>query len=247
MSQAPIALITGATGGLGQAVVKQLQHDFTLALAARDADKLNQLYADDHALIAAPLNHMQDAEHIISSCEAQCGLPTVLVHCVGSLKLGNLHRLTEQDFVETLHHNLTTAYLMLTAFVKTLKQHKRAGSAVFVSSAAARIGTQNHEAIAAAKAGLEGLVISAAASYASSQIRINAVAPGILETPAAQALIGSESGRNMASKQYPLPGIGDPEQVASLIRWLVSDQASRVTGQVWSVDGGFSSIRPLVM
>lgn len=242
----PIALITGATGGLGQAVVAQLQADHTLALVARNADSMQQHYGDAHCQIISTLNHQHEADQILQDCISRCGVPTVLVHCVGSIKLGSLHRLPEQDFLDTLHNNLVTAYLMLSAFVKTLKQHKQPGCAILISSAAARIGTQNHEAIAAAKAGLEGLVISAAASYASSQIRINAVAPGILETPAAQALIGSESGRNLASKQYPLPGIGDPAQVASLIRWLVSSEAGRVTGQVWAVDGGFSSIRPLL-
>ncbi len=242
----PIALITGATGGLGQAVAKQLQADHRLALMARDAYKLQQCYGDVHLQLASPLAHLTDAEAMLQQVVSQYGVPTVLVHCVGSIKLGNLHRLSEQDFVDTLHNNLTSAFFVLSAFVKTLKQHKQSGCAVFVSSAAARIGTQNHEAIAAAKAGLEGLVISAAASYASSQIRINAVAPGILDTPAVQTLIGSEAGRSLASKQYPLPGIGDPHQVASLIHWLVSEQANRVTGQVWSVDGGFASIRPLV-
>jgi NAD(P)-dependent dehydrogenase (short-subunit alcohol dehydrogenase family) len=117
---------------------------------------------------------------------------------------------------------------------------------VFVSSAAASIGTPNHEAIAAAKGGLEAMVRSASATYASVDIRVNAVAPGILDTPAAAKILSSDLTREIAAKQYPLKGIGSAEDVADLMAWLLSESARRVTGQIWSIDGGFSSIRPMV-
>jgi NAD(P)-dependent dehydrogenase (short-subunit alcohol dehydrogenase family) len=117
---------------------------------------------------------------------------------------------------------------------------------VLVSSIAAQIGTPNHEAIAAAKGGLEGLVRGAAATYAAAGIRINAVAPGIMETPAAAGIIGSAAARDAAARQYPLPGIGTPDELAELMVWLLSDKGARVTGQIWALDGGFTSIRPLV-
>ena len=100
--------------------------------------------------------------------------------------------------------------------------------------------------IVPAKAGVEGLVRGAAASYAAHGIRINAVAPGIIETPASAGLIASAAGREAAARQYPLPGIGSPEELAELMCWLLSASAARVTGQVWALDGGFSSIRPVV-
>jgi NAD(P)-dependent dehydrogenase (short-subunit alcohol dehydrogenase family) len=104
----------------------------------------------------------------------------------------------------------------------------------------------NHEAIAAAKAGVEGLVRSAAATYAPSRIRVNAVAPGIMDTPAVARIIGNDTSRAGAAKQYPLPGVGDPADLARLMAWLLSDRAGWITGQVWAMDGGFSSVRPLV-
>lgn len=90
------------------------------------------------------------------------------------------------------------------------------------------------------------MVRSASATYASSGIRINAVSPGIMDTPAAVGIISGDLMREMASKQYPIKGIGNPADVAELIAWLLSGAAKRVTGQTWAIDGGFSSIRPLV-
>ena len=117
---------------------------------------------------------------------------------------------------------------------------------MFVSSAAASIGIPNHELISAAKGGLEARVRSAAATYAASNIRINAVSPGLLNTPASANLLSSELMREIAAKQYPIKGIGNADDVADLMAWLLSEKAQRVTGQTWSIDGGFSAIRPLV-
>jgi NAD(P)-dependent dehydrogenase (short-subunit alcohol dehydrogenase family) len=152
----------------------------------------------------------------------------------------------DADFSECLEANLISAFHTLAAFVRHLKAVQRPGAAVLVSSAAARIGTPNHEAVAAAKAGVEGLARGAAATYAASGIRINVVAPGIMETPASAAVLSGELAREAAARQYPLPGIGSADELAGLMAWLLSPAAGRVTGQVWSLDGGFSTTRPLV-
>lgn len=81
---------------------------------------------------------------------------------------------------------------------------------------------------------------------APAGIRVHAVAPGIMDTPAVSGLIGMPAAREGATKQYPLPGVGGPADLMSLIAWLLSPSAGKVTGQVWAVDGGFSAIRPLV-
>jgi NAD(P)-dependent dehydrogenase (short-subunit alcohol dehydrogenase family) len=154
--------------------------------------------------------------------------------------------LAETDFSDCLRANLVSSFHTLAAFIGALRETKTAGSAVLVSSAAARIGTPNHEAVAAAKAGVEGLVRGAAATYAAAGIRINAVAPGIMDTPAASGFLGGTPAREAAARQYPLPGIGSADELADLIVWLLSDHAARVTGQVWSMDAGFSAIRPWV-
>lgn len=240
-------LITGAAGGLGQAVARQLTAEgCLLVLVSRDIERLQAVYGEQHLQIAADVSTVAGARQVLATAREHDLLPTALAHCVGNIRLSALHRMTETDFTDCLNANLVSAFHTLSAFVGALREARSAGAAVLVSSAAARIGTPNHEAVAAAKAGLEGLVRGAAATYAPQGIRINAVAPGIMETPGSAGVIASPAARDAAARQYPLPGIGSADELADLMGWLLSDSASRVTGQVWSLDGGFSSIRPLV-
>jgi NAD(P)-dependent dehydrogenase (short-subunit alcohol dehydrogenase family) len=109
-----------------------------------------------------------------------------------------------------------------------------------------RIGVANREAIAAAKGGVEALARSAAATYAPLGLRINAVAPGMTETPMTAGMLLVDAMREGVGRQYPLGGVQTAAQVAEVMAWLLSDAAARITGQVLAVDGGFTSVRPLV-
>lgn len=240
-------LITGATGGLGISIAKKLEASgWRLILNSRNAKALAEVYGEKHLQIAADCSTVSGVKHIFETIKQHEELPTALAHCVGNIRLGALHRMTEVDFMDCMQANLFSAFHTLAAFVGSLKENGSVGSAVLVSSAAARIGTPNHEAISAAKSGVEGLVRGAAATYAANGIRVNAVAPGIMDTPAAAKILSSELLREVAARQYPLASIGSAEELANLIIWLLSEEAARVTGQVWSLDGGFSTIRPYV-
>ena len=242
-----IALITGAAGGVGRAVAERLAAEgWQLIVASRSGERLSASFGEHHLQVVADCTTVAGARQTLRAAQDHEMLPTALAHCVGNIRLGAMHRMSEADFNDCLNANLISAFHTLSAFVGALREARSAGAAVLVSSAAARIGTPNHEAVAAAKAGLEGLVRGAAATYAANGIRINAVAPGIMETPASAGVIASPAAREAAARQYPLPGIGSPDELAELMVWLLSDSAARVTGQVWSLDGGFSSIRPLV-
>jgi len=242
-----VALVTGAAGGLGRELAARLAAEgWTLVVASRDPARLAAAYGEQHLQIAADCSTVAGARQIIETARARDLLPSALAHCVGNIRLGALHRMAEEDLDACLQANLVSAFHTLAAFVGGLRASARSGAAVLVSSAAARIGTPNHEAVAAAKAGVEGLVRGAAATYASAGIRINAVAPGILDTPASAGIIANAAAREAAARQYPLAGIGSAHEVAALMAWLLSDAAGRITGQVWSVDGGFSAIRPIV-
>ena len=111
---------------------------------------------------------------------------------------------------------------------------------MLVSSVAARRGLVNHEAIAAAKGAIEGMVRSAAMTYARSGIRFNAVAPALTDTPMAAPLLRDEAARAFGSAMHPLGRIGRPEDVAAAIAFLLGPESGWVTGQVWGVDGGLA-------
>lgn len=242
-----VALVTGASGGVGRAMVARLEADgWQLIVAGRDPARLREAFGNRHMQVVADCSTMAGAREILAVAKERQMLPKVLAHCVGNIRLGALHRMSEADFNDCLNANLISAFHTLAAFIGALREARSEGAAVLVSSAAARVGTPNHEAVAAAKAGLEGLVRGAAATYAANRIRVNAVAPGIMETPASAGVIASPAARDAAARQYPLPGIGSADELAGLMTWLLSDAAARVTGQIWSLDGGFSSIRPLV-
>ena len=242
-----VALVTGAAGGLGRLVADKLANEgWKLLVVSRSASHLHDVFDERFLQIEADCSTVAGARQIFQIAKDKGLIPTALAHCVGNIRLSALHRMSEADFNECLNANLVSAFHTLAAFVGALRDARSEGAAVLVSSVAAQIGTPNHEAIAAAKGGLEGLVRGAAATYAAAGIRVNAVAPGIMETPAAAGIIGSSAAREAAGRQYPLPGIGSPDELAELMVWLLSDKAARVTGQVWALDGGFSSIRPLV-
>ena len=117
------------------------------------------------------------------------------------------------------------------------------GSVVLMSTVATRVGLANHEAIAAAKSGINGLVISAAATYANRNLRVNAVAPGLVRTPLSVKITGNELALKASTAMHPLGRIGDPADVAAAVAWLLDPATNWVTGQIIGVDGGLSTVR----
>ena len=241
-----IALVTGARGGIGREVVAQLRASGHLVAAVgRDAESLASVAADAH--IAADTTTPEGAAAAVAACKDLLGgAPSLLAHCVGSTLIAPLHRSTAVQIREVLRINLDSALYMLQAWIEALREAKQPGAAVLVSSVVARVGVANHEAIAAAKGGIEALARSAAATYAPLGLRVNVVAPGMTETPLTANMLRADAMREGAGKQYPLGGLQTASQVADTMVWLLSDQASRITGQVIAVDGGFTTVRPLV-
>jgi len=239
-----IALITGASGGIGRALASQLHaQGRRVAAVGRDASRLADIEAT--VRIAADTTTHEGATLAISACQEALGAaPTMLAHCVGSTLIMPLHRTRAEAYREVLRVNLDSAVFMLQAWIAAL--HGEPGAAVFVSSVVARIGVANHEAIAAAKGGVEALVRSAAATYAAQGVRVNAVAPGMTETPMTAGMLKLPAMREAAARQYPLGGVQTAEQVADAMAWLLGTGSARLTGQVIAVDGGFTTVRPLV-
>jgi NAD(P)-dependent dehydrogenase (short-subunit alcohol dehydrogenase family) len=246
---ASIAIITGASGGVGHALALQLAStDIHCVLVSRQKDKLTALQAliPNSSVIEADVTTIEGAAFVWQQCIATIGIPTLLAHCVGNTHIAALHKTPLAIWEDVRRVNLDSSFYVLQQFTKCLVAHKMAGSAVFVSSVVTQIGVANHEAIAAAKGGVDALVQSTAATYASLGIRINAVAPALTNTPLTAAMLKHEAMRQGAEKQYPLVGVNSADDVADVISWLLSAQAQRITGQTIAIDGGFSRIRPLV-
>ena len=240
-----IVLITGASGGIGRALARQLHaQGYRVAAVGRDAARLTDV--DAAVRIAADTTTPEGAALAIAACQEALGAaPTLLAHCVGSTLIAPLHRTRLDSYREVMRVNLDSAVFMLQAWVAAV-QGGGPGAAVFASSVVARIGVANHEAIAAAKGGVEALVRSAAATYAAQGLRINAVAPGMTDTPMTAGMLKMPAMREGAARQYPLGGVQTADQVADVMAWLLSDGAARLTGQIIAVDGGFTTVRPLV-
>ncbi len=151
------------------------------------------------------------------------------------------HQTTDEEFLETLQQNLFTSFNLVRSAIPHMR--KEGGSVVLLSSVAARMGLSNHEAIAAAKAAVEGLTLSSAATYAAYKIRFNAVAPGLVKTPLSSKLTSNEMVLKASTQMHPLQKIGEPKDVASAIRWFLSPEQSWITGQILGADGGLGSVK----
>lgn len=167
-----------------------------------------------------------------------------VVNCAGSLLLKSAHLTHQNEYENVILSNLTTSFAVVRSAGKYMTQE--GGSIVLVSSAAALTGIANHEAIAAAKAGIIGLILSAAATYASYHLRFNAVAPGLVETPLTDSIILNDTLRTASQSMHALGRLGKPEDIASAIIFFLSPENNWITGQVLGVDGGLSHIRPKI-
>ncbi|MDY3551105.1 SDR family oxidoreductase [Gemmata sp. JC717] len=248
MSDIPAYVIVGAAGGIGSALCRRIaaRGPCKLMLAGRDPNKLDALASDlttaGATVAVRPLNAIDSGAVDLLFAEAgqQFGPITGAANLCGSILLKPAHLTTDQEFADTLAVNVTTAFNVLRAAVKGMTG---GGSVVLMSTVATKIGLANHEAIAAAKGAVNGLMISAAATYAGRNLRVNAVAPGLVRTPLAARLTSSEATLKASTAMHPLGRIGEPGDVADAIAWLLAPETTWVTGQIVSVDGGLSSVR----
>jgi NAD(P)-dependent dehydrogenase (short-subunit alcohol dehydrogenase family) len=251
MTTNDVALVTGARGGIGREVVARLKaRGWRVAAVGRDEGAMAALapLAPD-LCIAADVTTPEGAAEALRRTVESLGPPRALAHCVGSTLIAPIHRTRAEQWREIARVNLDSAVWVLGAWVEAMRaapEAARGASAVFVSSVVARIGVANHEAIAAAKGGVEALVRSAAATYAPMGLRLNAVAPGMTDTPMTAGMLKVAAMREAAGAQYPLGGVQAAADVAAAIDWLLGEGAARITGQVIPVDGGFTQVRPLV-
>jgi NAD(P)-dependent dehydrogenase (short-subunit alcohol dehydrogenase family) len=236
-------LIFGAYGGIGASLSRKLagKHN-QLILAGRDEGKLKALAEELGAgQCVVDVSDSGQIETCVSQTLESSGRIDGIVNCAGSLLLKPAHLTTDQEFEATIATNLTSSFAIVRAGAKAMM--KEGGSIILISSAAARVGIANHEAISAAKGGIIGLTLSAAATYGARGIRVNCVAPGLVRTPLTKTITSNETALRSSSAMHVLGRVGEPGDIASMIEWLLHPDQSWVTGQVFGVDGGLGTIR----
>jgi NAD(P)-dependent dehydrogenase (short-subunit alcohol dehydrogenase family) len=213
-----------------------------LVVAARNADRLRDL-ADTLGArsFALDATNLEQVDACLAEANRLHGQVDGVANCVGSLLLKPAHLTAAAEWEATLAANLTTAFACVRAGARVMRQ--KGGAVVLVSSAAARLGLPSHEAVAAAKAGVIGLTLAAAATYAEQAIRVNCVAPGLVRTPLTARLTASETTLKTSTALHALGQIGEQEEVAEAIAWLLDPGHSWITGQVLGVDGGLATVR----
>lgn len=210
-------------------------------LAARRADRLAAVAGAFNGVSYTACDVMDFASiGATVAAAAPQGALSGLVYAVGSIVLKPLKKVTADDMVETFRLNAVGALIAVQEAASALKAGN--GSVVLFSTVAASCGFPNHVVIAAAKGAVEALTRSLAADLAP-HVRVNAVAPSLLKTPLAEALTSNETMAKSIAALHPLPRLGEAEDAAEAAAFLLSPQASWITGQVIAVDGGRSTVR----
>jgi len=231
------ALVINGTGSIGSVIVEKLK-----SISCEVIFTSNHHESDsDSGCINWKYDGAQSVEDLFGVVKNNYDSLDSVVNCLGSIYLKPAHLTDEKDFDKTLDINLRSSFFILKQSIPLMR--KKGGNILFFSSGAAQIGLVNHEAIAAAKSGLEGLVRSAAATYSKYGIRINALALGLIESNLSSNIMSNPISLEMSKKMHALGEVGTPEAVSKFAIPLINDISSWVTGSVINIDGGLSTTK----
>lgn len=224
-------LLIGGSYGIGLALAKELQSNNNLFIASRSKAALADVKATH-----IPFDALTDT---IDTSQ----LPTVLdglVYCPGSINLRPFKGIKPEAFAADLELNLISLVKVLQSVLPNLLAAEQASVVVF-SSIAASMGMPFHTSVAASKGAIEGFAKALAAEYAP-KIRVNVIAPSLTDTPLAEKFLNNEAKQEKSAERHPLKRFGKPEDSAQMAEFLLSDKSSWISGQIFHVDGGMSTL-----
>ena len=239
------AIITGGTRGIGLAIAKELLSSGANVVitykgnddAAKEAEKELEVMGGKVVIIKSDVSSMDDATMVAKSAKDELGKIDILVNNAGITRDKLMIRMSEDDFSNVVDTNLKGAFNMMKT-VGSLMMKNRNGRIINMSSIAGVKGNPGQINYSASKAGMIGMTLSAAKELGSRNITVNAIAPGYIETEMTDVLTDQQ--KESMNSHISLGRPGQPKEIAKLVKFLASDDASYITGQVIGIDGGMS-------
>lgn len=243
--QGKIALVTGGSRGIGRAVVERLAADgaeviFIFQSNQASADSLVAELTTAGRTVRAVQADVRDgarAQQVVDQIVEERSRLDILVNSAGIVRDGLLGAMLPDQWRDVIETNLGGTYNYCRAVAQQML-YQRGGSVVNLSSTAAEFASRGQANYAASKGGIDGLTRAMAKEFAPRKVRVNAVAPGMIETDMSKAVRGLVGDR--IKDFIPMKRIGSPMEIAQVVAFLASDESSYMTGQVLRVDGGLS-------
>ena len=235
-------LITGASSGIGQRIAIQLSKEKNIIICGRVFEKLNEtlsLCSTENEIISWVfdleniLNIRDSLEKLLKDNDI---LVESIVHCAGNMKVMHMRNMDYKNSLQLFNINFFSITEIIALLLKKKINQSQLKNIVFISAILGEFGAPGHHLYSASKAALDGLMRSLAVELAP-EIRVNSVLPGGVKTPMSEKALNDPIILEKALKEYPL-GIGDTEDIANMVEFLLSDKAKWITGQQFIVDGG---------